>query len=180
MSSSGFHMQGLTQLAKGLENGDFTAVELVSALLDRIRAHDGELNAFITVTADEALAAAKQADAARAKGDPGVLNGLPLVHKDIFCTRGVLTTCGSRMLDNFVSPYDATVVRRLADAGAVMLGKTNMDEFAMGSSNENSYFGPVRNPWDRAAVPGGLLVGISILKQLVLIERPRQQLQSQR
>ena len=120
MSSKDLHTQGLMQLAEGLENGDFTAVELVTALLDRIQAHDGELNAFITVTADAALQAAKRSDELRRKGDGGVLNGLPLVHKDIFCTRGVLTTCGSRMLENFVSPYDATVVRRMADAGAVM------------------------------------------------------------
>jgi aspartyl-tRNA(Asn)/glutamyl-tRNA(Gln) amidotransferase subunit A len=148
-------MRGLTQLAQGLEDGEFTAVELVSALLDRIQARDAELNAFITVTADAALQAAKRSDERRRKGVQGVLEGLPLVHKDIFCTRGVLTTCGSRMLENFVSPYDATVVERLADAGTVMLGKTNMDEFAMGSSNETSYFGPVKNPWDPARSPGG-------------------------
>ena len=155
MSGSDLHMRGLTQLAQGLEDGEFTAVELVSALLDRIQARDAELNAFITVTADAALQAAKRSDERRRKGVQGVLEGLPLVHKDIFCTRGVLTTCGSRMLENFVSPYDATVVERLADAGTVMLCKTNMDEFAMGSSNETSYFGPVKNPWDPARSPGG-------------------------
>ncbi len=155
MSSAEFHTQTLMQLAKGLESGDFTAVELVQALLDRVEAHDKELNAFITVTADAALQAAERADERRRKGEKGVLNGLPIVHKDIFCTRGVLTTCGSRILENFVSPYDATVVERLADAGAVMLGKTNMDEFAMGSSNETSCFGPVRNPWNLECSPGG-------------------------
>ena len=138
------HSQSLTELAAGLESGEFSAVELTQALLDRIAAHNDKLNAFITVTADNALAAAASADAARVAGNGGVLNGLPIIHKDIFCTRGVKTTCGSRMLENFISPYDATVVERLAAAGAVVLGKTNMDEFAMGSSNETSYFGPVR------------------------------------
>ena len=155
------HLQTLTELAAGLEQGEFSSVELVEALLGRIETHDAALNAFITVTADAALAAARRADAARASGNGGVLNGLPIVHKDIFCTRGVLTTCGSHMLDNFVSPYDATVVERLDAAGAVVLGKTNMDEFAMGSSNETSYFGPVRNPWDRERSPGGSSGGSS-------------------
>ncbi|MBT8086583.1 MAG: Asp-tRNA(Asn)/Glu-tRNA(Gln) amidotransferase subunit GatA, partial [Gammaproteobacteria bacterium] len=149
------HARSLSGLAAGLDKGDFTSVELTRSLLERIGRLDGKLNAMITVTADEALAAAKRADEARAAGEAGVLNGLPIVHKDIFCTRGVKTTCGSRMLDNFVSPYDATVVSRLADAGAVVLGKTNMDEFAMGSSNETSYFGPVYNPWDLTRSPGG-------------------------
>lgn len=149
------HSQTLTELGDGLERGDFSAVELTQALLDRIAAHNDRLNAFITVTADEALVAAQRADEARVAGTAGKLNGLPIVHKDIFCTRGVKTTCGSRMLENFISPYDATVVERLAAAGAVVLGKTNMDEFAMGSSNETSYFGPVRNPWDLDCSPGG-------------------------
>src|SRR5690606_20904420 len=124
------------------EAGEFTAVELAEHLLGRIAATGEALNAFITVTADEALAAAARADRERAGGRTRPLLGLPIVHKDLFCTRGVLTTCGSRMLANFVSPYDATVVARLREAGAVMLGKTNMDEFAMGSSNESSWFGP--------------------------------------
>jgi aspartyl-tRNA(Asn)/glutamyl-tRNA(Gln) amidotransferase subunit A len=149
------HQLTLTQLAAGLRQGEFSALELTRALLDRVEQHGGGLNAFVTVTADEALAAARRADEARAAGAAGVLNGLPLVHKDIFCTKGVLTTCGSRILENFVSPYDATVVERLAGAGAVMLGKTNMDEFAMGSSNETSYFGPAHNPWDLERSPGG-------------------------
>ena len=155
------HQQTLTELSAGLERGDFTSVEVTEALLARIAAHDESLNAFITVTGEQALAAAKAADKARAAGEGGVLNGLPLVHKDIFCTRGVLTTCGSRMLENFVSPYDATVVERLAAAGAVVLGKTNMDEFAMGSSNETSYYGPVKNPWHLDYSPGGSSGGSS-------------------
>ena len=149
------HTLTLTDLAAGLARGDFTSVDITQALLDRIDAHDAELNAFITVTAEQALEAAKAADAARAAGNVGAVNGLPLVHKDIFCTRDILTTCGSRMLENFVSPYDATIVERLAAAGAVVLGKTNMDEFAMGSSNETSYFGAVKNPWHHDYSPGG-------------------------
>ena len=155
MSTADLHSRTLAELAQGLAGGDFSSVELVQALLDRIERYDDELNAFVTMTADRALEAAARADARRQKGENGVLDGLPIVHKDIFCTSGVLTTCGSRMLENFVSPYDATVVERLAGAGAVVLGKTNMDEFAMGSSNETSYFGPVRNPWDHACSPGG-------------------------
>jgi aspartyl-tRNA(Asn)/glutamyl-tRNA(Gln) amidotransferase subunit A len=153
--SGDLHTQTLTELSAGLASGEFSAVELTETLLGRIEAQDPALNAFITVTADAALVAAKDADSARAAGNTGALNGLPIVHKDIFCTRGVPTTCGSRMLENFVSPYDATVVERLDAAGAVVLGKTNMDEFAMGSSNETSYFGPVRNPWNLDCSPGG-------------------------
>ena len=149
------HLLSLTQITAGLEAGDFSAVDVTESLLTRIGAGNESLNAFITVTGEQALASAASADAARAAGEGGVLNGLPLVHKDIFCTRDVTTTCGSRMLENFVSPYDATVVDRFASAGAVMLGKTNMDEFAMGSSNETSYFGVVRNPWDLERTPGG-------------------------
>jgi aspartyl-tRNA(Asn)/glutamyl-tRNA(Gln) amidotransferase subunit A len=149
------YARSLTELAAGLDAGEFTSVELSESLLARIGALDAKLNAFITVTAEEALAAAARADAARASGSGGVLNGLPIIHKDIFCMRGVKTTCGSRMLDNFISPYDATVVEKLAGAGAVVLGKSNMDEFAMGSSNETSYFGPVCNPWNLACSPGG-------------------------
>jgi aspartyl-tRNA(Asn)/glutamyl-tRNA(Gln) amidotransferase subunit A len=142
-------------LAKGLAAGDFSSVELTRSYLDRIQAAQPGLNAFITVTAEAALAEAAAADAARAAGKAGALTGVPLAHKDIFCTEGVLTTCGSKMLANFVSPYDATVVSGLRRSGTVMLGKLNMDEFAMGSSNETSYFGPVCNPWNVAMVPGG-------------------------
>jgi aspartyl-tRNA(Asn)/glutamyl-tRNA(Gln) amidotransferase subunit A len=152
---SDLHTSTLTQLAAGLRARRFSSVELVTELLARIERSQGTLNAFITVTREEALAAARVADRALAAGEGGALSGVPIAHKDLFCTQGVRTTCGSRMLENFVSPYDATVVAKLKRAGAVMLGKTNMDEFAMGSSNETSYFGPVRNPWDPRLVPGG-------------------------
>ena len=154
-TSQQLYAQSMTELAAGLDAGEFTSVELTRSLLERIGELDAKLNALVTVTTDEALAAASRADEARATGNGGLLSGLPIIHKDIFCARGVKTTCGSRMLDNFISPYDATVVEKLADAGAVVLGKANMDEFAMGSSNETSYFGPVRNPWDLECSPGG-------------------------
>ncbi len=149
------HTRTLAQLAGDLRARRFSATELTRHLLDRVERFDGELNAFITVTAEQALAQAAAADRRLAKGEATLLTGLPLAHKDIFCTAGVKTSCASRMLDNFIAPYDATIVERLANAGAVMLGKTNMDEFAMGSSNETSFYGPVRNPWNRALVPGG-------------------------
>ncbi len=149
------HDKTLRELAASLEAGEFSSRELTQALLGRIDRLDGELNSFISVTADQALAAADAADAARAKGEAGPLTGLPLALKDIFCTQGVKTSCGSKMLDNFEAPYDATLVEKLKAAGTVSLGKTNMDEFAMGSSNENSFYGPVKNPWDLGAVPGG-------------------------
>jgi len=149
------HDRTLTELAGDLAAKRVSAVELTKHFLARIERFDDALNAFVTVTADQALKQAKVADERRARGDAAPLLGLPLAHKDIFCTAGVKTTCGSKMLDNFVAPYDATVIERFADAGAVMLGKTNMDEFAMGSSNETSYYGPVHNPWDHALVPGG-------------------------
>jgi aspartyl-tRNA(Asn)/glutamyl-tRNA(Gln) amidotransferase subunit A len=152
---SELHKRTLTELAAGLHAKKFSSVELVRAFLGRVEAQQGALNAFVSVTGDQALADAAAADRALAAGGGGALTGVPIAHKDLFCTRGVRTTCGSRMLDNFVSPYDATVVARLKAAGAITLGKTNMDEFAMGSSNENSYYGPVRNPWNVKLVPGG-------------------------
>jgi aspartyl-tRNA(Asn)/glutamyl-tRNA(Gln) amidotransferase subunit A len=152
---SDLHRNTLTQLVAGLRARKFSSVELVSACLARIERAQGALNAFITVTRGQALADAAAADRALAAGTGGALTGVPIAHKDLFCTRGVRTSCGSRMLENFVSPYDATVVAKLKSAGAVSLGKTNMDEFAMGSSNETSYYGPVRNPWDPRLVPGG-------------------------
>jgi aspartyl-tRNA(Asn)/glutamyl-tRNA(Gln) amidotransferase subunit A len=145
----------IAELSRSLARGEASSRELTQASLDRVAAQDGELNAFITVTAEQALVAADAADAARSQGDVGPLSGVPMAHKDIFCTEGVKTTCASHMLDNFVSPYDATVVQRLNAAGMVSVGKTNMDEFAMGSSNETSYFGPVKNPWDATRSPGG-------------------------
>ena len=147
--------KSISELSAGLRAGEFTSVELTQAYLERIAALDGELNSYITVDSEGALAAAKEADRQLQAGDAGLLCGIPIAHKDIFCTDGVKTSCASRMLDNFVGPYDATVVTRLKQAGMVMLGKTNMDEFAMGSSNETSWYGPVRNPWDTERVPGG-------------------------
>ena len=145
----------LGELSAALARGAASSVELTQLCLDRIAQLNGALNAFITVDPERSLREAREADARRAAGRAGPLTGIPVAHKDLYCTRGMLTTCGSRMLANFVSPYDAHVVERFADAGCVLLGKTNMDEFAMGSSNETSYFGPVRNPWDRTRVPGG-------------------------
>ncbi|MDH5341263.1 MAG: Asp-tRNA(Asn)/Glu-tRNA(Gln) amidotransferase subunit GatA, partial [Betaproteobacteria bacterium] len=136
-------------------SGACSSVELTQDFLNKISRLNGDLGCFVTVNAERSLAQAGAADAQRAAGRAGPLTGIPLAHKDIFCARDWVTTCGSRMLENFVAPYDAHVVERCNDAGMVTLGKTNMDEFAMGSSNETSYFGPVRNPWKRNAVPGG-------------------------
>ncbi len=149
------HRKTLVELAAGLRARRFSSVELVRAYLERIEASQATLNAFISITGESALRDAQAADAALAAGAAGPLTGVPIAHKDLFCTQGVRTSCGSRMLDNFVSPYDATVVAKLKAAGAITLGKTNMDEFAMGSSNETSYYGPVRNPWNTGMVPGG-------------------------
>src|SRR5271170_2071622 len=148
------HTLSIGELGRSLDLGQISSVELTRHFLGRIERLNPALNALITLTADLALAAAAAADARRAAGERGPLLGIPLIHKDIFCTDGVRTSCGSRMLDNFVAPYDATVVSRLKAAGTVMLGKANMDEFAMGSSNETSFYGPVKNPWDTSKVPG--------------------------
>jgi aspartyl-tRNA(Asn)/glutamyl-tRNA(Gln) amidotransferase subunit A len=152
---SALHDKSVAELSAALQARQVSSVEVTRALLDRIERHQADLNAFISITAEAALAEAGQADVRLGRKNAGPLTGIPIAHKDIFCTRGEKTTCGSRMLANFVSPYDATVVERLRAAGVVMLGKTNMDEFAMGSSNETSFFGPVRNPWDVKRVPGG-------------------------
>ncbi|MBM3393657.1 MAG: Asp-tRNA(Asn)/Glu-tRNA(Gln) amidotransferase subunit GatA [Betaproteobacteria bacterium] len=142
-------------LAADLRARKLSSVELAQECLRRAERLNTRLNAFITLDPAKTLAEATEADRRRAAGEDHPLLGIPLAHKDLFCTRGWLTTCGSRMLSNFVAPYDAHVIERFKAVGAVNLGKTNMDEFAMGSSNENSHFGPARNPWDLAAVPGG-------------------------
>lgn len=144
----------LANLSDALRHRHLSSVEITRYFLERIDRH-AQLNSFITVTADQALTQAAAADTRLAAGTAERLTGIPLAHKDIFCTLGVKTSCGSKMLDNFVAPYNATVVEKCEAAGLVMLGKTNMDEFAMGSSNETSYYGPVRNPWNTEAVPGG-------------------------
>ncbi len=149
------HDQSISALSAALQAREFSARELTEHYLARIEQLDDQINAYITVTAEQALAAAECADQQLAAGNAGPLTGIPIAHKDIFCTNGVKTSCGSRMLDSFIAPYDATVIQRLQNAGMPMLGKTNMDEFAMGSSNETSFYGPVRNPWDLERVPGG-------------------------
>ena len=149
------HQRGVAELSQSLRNREFSSEELTRHLLARIDSLDGALNSFITVVPEQAIAQARAADIRLAAGDAHPLTGIPLAHKDIFCTAGIKTSCGSKMLDNFVAPYDATVVEKLNDIGMVTLGKTNMDEFAMGSSNETSFYGPVCNPWDVARVPGG-------------------------
>ncbi len=145
----------VAELSRQLRAKAVSSVELTRAYLERIERGNARLNAFITVDPEKSLAQARAADARIARGEAAPLTGVPVAHKDLFCARGWRTTCGSRMLEHFVAPYDAHVIEQFDRAGAVLLGKTNMDEFAMGSSNENSYFGPVHNPWDLAAVPGG-------------------------
>ncbi len=149
------HLETAAAIGRGLRAGKFSSVEVARHFLERIDRANQTLNTFITVTPERAIEDARRADARIARGEAGPLTGVPVAHKDIFCTAGILTSCGSRMLSNFVAPYDATVVERLSAAGMVLLGKTNMDEFAMGSSNETSFYGPVRNPWDNTRVPGG-------------------------
>lgn len=149
------HQLTVAQIAQGLREKQFSSVEITQHYLDRIAAKDSDIQAYITVCPERALAQAEAADARIANGDIAALTGVPIAHKDIFCTKGVKTTCASKMLDNFIAPYDATVVENLDRAGTVMLGKTNMDEFAMGSSNETSFYGTPRNPWDLDRVAGG-------------------------
>ena len=152
---SNYHTKSVTELSAMLQAGEVSSVELTQYFLDRIKSNDDKLNSFITVCEKEALAQAKESDEKLKAGNAPALTGVPIAHKDIFCTNGVKTSCGSKMLDNFISPYDATVVTNMRNAGVVMLGKTNMDEFAMGSSNETSFYGAVKNPWNLKAVPGG-------------------------
>jgi aspartyl-tRNA(Asn)/glutamyl-tRNA(Gln) amidotransferase subunit A len=149
------HTKTLSELSTSLHKGDVSSVELTQHYLDRIRTHNNQLNAYITVCEDKALEQARAADQKIQQKTAGKLTGIPIAHKDIFCTKGIRTSCASKMLDNFISPYNATVVEKVNTAGMVTLGKTNMDEFAMGSSNETSFYGPVKNPWDNARVPGG-------------------------
>ncbi|MEC7377056.1 MAG: Asp-tRNA(Asn)/Glu-tRNA(Gln) amidotransferase subunit GatA, partial [Pseudomonadota bacterium] len=153
------HNKSVAELSRDLESGQVSSVELTHQFLERIKQEDSKYNSFITVTEEQALADARAADERRAAGNATPWTGIPFAHKDIFCTNGVRTTCGSKMLENFVPPYDATVTANFRDAGAVCLGKTNMDEFAMGSSNESSFFGAVTNPWGLSPgekrVPGG-------------------------
>lgn len=148
------YTKSITELIQGLAAKQFSSQELTQFYLDRIKQHQ-ELNCFITVTDELALIQAKLADQRLVQGDAGLLTGIPIAQKDIFCSKGVKTSCGSKMLDNFISPYDATVLDKFNQTGAVMLGKLNMDEFAMGSSNETSFYGAVKNPWDTHTVPGG-------------------------
>ncbi len=149
------HNQTLAALSTALKNKKISSEELTRHYLQRIKQYDPQLNSFITVAEEYALAQAKAADSQIAAGKAGALTGIPIAQKDIFCTQGIKTTCGSKMLDNFIAPYNATSVEQFNAAGTVLLGKTNMDEFAMGSSNENSYYGPVKNPWDLSKIPGG-------------------------
>ena len=149
------HKQSLHELAHALSQGKFSSRELTQHYLNRIQQHKA-LNAFISVDEELALASADAADLLLKTGKAKPLTGIPMAHKDIFCTKSLATTCGSKMLANFQSPYEATIVAKLREQGAVLLGKTNMDEFAMGSANENSYFGPVKNPWDPDRVPEAL------------------------
>jgi len=153
------HNKSVAELSRELESGKVSSVELTQQFLDRLKREDGKYNSFITISEDQALAEAKLADEMRATGKATPWTGVPFAHKDIFCTNGVRTTCGSKMLENFVPPYDATVTANFRAAGAVCLGKTNMDEFAMGSSSESSYYGATTNPWGLGAgekrVPGG-------------------------
>jgi len=155
------HNKTIAELVQILHNKEISSVELTQHFLQRIKTYDPVLNSFITITEKRALADAELADKKFANNKAGPLTGIPIAHKDILCTKDIKTSCGSKMLDNFISPYDATIVKKLSDAGTVLLGKLNMDEFAMGSSNEHSYYGPVKNPWDLETVPGGSSGGSS-------------------
>ena len=145
-----------------LRSRDISSHEILEMYIQRISEHDSSFNSYITLNQDVALEKSIQADRLIESGDPLPLTGIPYAGKDIFCTQGIKTTCGSKMLENFIPPYDATVISNLNNQGAILIGKTNMDEFAMGSSNETSYFGPVHNPWDLARSPGGSSGGSAV------------------
>jgi aspartyl-tRNA(Asn)/glutamyl-tRNA(Gln) amidotransferase subunit A len=149
------HNKTLAQISQDLQAGEYSSVEVTQHFLDRIKILDSQYNSFITVTDEKALIQAKAADELRAAGNANEWTGVPMAHKDIFCTEGVRTSCGSKMLDKFIAPYDSTVADNFNKVGAVSLGKTNMDEFAMGSSSESSFYGAVKNPWNEEHVPGG-------------------------
>ncbi len=149
------HLKTLAEISIGLQKKQYSSEEITRHFLNRIETLDKNINSYITVTAEHAIQEAKKADERIARGEASPLTGIPIAQKDIFCTEGVKTSCGSKMLDNFISPYDATTVSRLKEAGCIMLGKTNMDEFAMGSSNETSYYGECKNPWNIEMIPGG-------------------------
>ncbi|MFQ3229935.1 Asp-tRNA(Asn)/Glu-tRNA(Gln) amidotransferase subunit GatA [Reinekea sp.] len=153
----------LKQLSDDLHSGKYSSVELTQSYLDAIKAKDSDLNAYVTVTDEIALAQAAEADKQLKAGNAGPLTGIPIAHKDLFCTQGVKTTCGSKMLDNFIAPYESTATSNLKNAGMVMLGKTNMDEFAMGSSTESSFYGATKNPWNTDCVPGGSSGGSAVV-----------------
>lgn len=155
------HKHTLAELSQALAQKKVSSMELTQYYLNRIKQFNGTLNCFITLCEEKALAQAQQADQLIAQGNHSHLMGIPMAHKDIFCTEGVLTTCSSKMLSNFIPPYNATIVDQLNQAGMVNLGKLNMDEFAMGASNETSFYGPVLNPWDTQRVPGGSSGGSS-------------------
>ena len=149
------NFKSVKEILTAIKNKDVSVIELTSSYIDKIKERDDELNCFITLTEEFALNKARKIDEEIAKDKVRALSGLPIAQKDIFCTKNIKTSCGCKMLDNFVSPYNATVIEKLNNAGTIMLGKTNMDEFAMGSSNETSFYGPVKNPWDTEYVPGG-------------------------
>ena len=163
------HQLTLAKISQALADKQFSARELTEHLLSRIEQLDPQLNSFITVTAEHALQQADTADAARQTGEHSALLGVPLAHKDLFCTQGVRTSCASKTLDNFIAPYNAAVVDKLQAAGCVSLGKLNMDEFAMGSSGETSFYGASKNPWDISRVPGGSSSGSAVAVAAKLI-----------